>query len=454
MKKLFIKTYGCQMNVYDSERMYELMAPHGYKQSDDYSEADVIILNTCHIREKAAEKIYSELGRIAPIKKMLAKKGKNTNIVVAGCVAQAEGSEIINRQPIVDIVVGPQTYHKLPEFLSRIQKKSSRIVDTNFPIENKFDSLHHNREVANVTSFLSIQEGCDKFCSFCVVPYTRGLEYSRPASDIINEAKILLKKGAKEICLLGQNVNAYSSVQNKKSWNLARLIREIANLEGVKRLRYMTSHPIDMSDDLIRVHGEVSFLMPYLHLPIQSGDDDILKRMNRGYNVKLYLDIINKLRIVRDDIAFSSDFIIGFPGETDQAFNNTLKLIKEVNYAQAYSFKYSRRPGTPGSIMKQQISEEIKDERLSILQQLLNKQQIDFNCSFKGKELEVLLEKPGKKDGQLVGKSPYLQSIYVNSKTNKIGDLLKLKIMSTTKNSLEGKLIKKSFEESNKNNEN
>ena len=454
MKKLFIKTYGCQMNVYDSERMYELMAPHGYKQSDDYSEADVIILNTCHIREKAAEKIYSELGRIAPIKKMLAKKGKNTNIVVAGCVAQAEGSEIINRQPIVDIVVGPQTYHKLPEFLSRIQKKSSRIVDTNFPIENKFDSLHHNREVANVTSFLSIQEGCDKFCSFCVVPYTRGLEYSRPASDIINEAKILLKKGAKEICLLGQNVNAYSSVQNKKSWNLARLIREIANLEGVKRLRYMTSHPIDMSDDLIRVHGEVSFLMPYLHLPIQSGDDDILKRMNRGYNVKLYLDIINKLRIVRDDIAFSSDFIIGFPGETDQAFNNTLKLIKEVNYAQAYSFKYSRRPGTPGSIMKQQISEEIKDERLSILQQLLNKQQIDFNCSFKGKELEVLLEKPGKKDGQLVGKSPYLQSIYVNSKMNKIGDLLKLKIMSTTKNSLEGKLIKKSFEESNKNNEN
>ena len=453
MKKLFIKTYGCQMNVYDSERMYELMAPHGYKQSDDYSEADVIILNTCHIREKAAEKIYSELGRIAPIKKMLAKKGKNTNIVVAGCVAQAEGSEIINRQPIVDIVVGPQTYHKLPEFLSRIQKKSSRIVDTNFPIENKFDSLHHNREVANVTSFLSIQEGCDKFCSFCVVPYTRGLEYSRPASDIINEAKILLKKGAKEICLLGQNVNAYSSVKNNKSWNLARLIREIANLEGVKRLRYMTSHPIDMSDDLIRAHGEVSFLMPYLHLPIQSGDDDILKRMNRGYNVKLYLDIINKLRIVRDDIAFSSDFIIGFPGETDQAFNNTLKLIKEVNYAQAYSFKYSRRPGTPGSIMKQQISEEIKDERLSILQQLLNKQQIDFNCSFKGKELEVLLEKPGKKDGQLVGKSPYLQSIYVNSKTNKIGDLLKLKIMSTTKNSLEGKLIKKSFEESNRNNE-
>ena len=253
---------------------------------------------------------------------------------------------------------------------------------------------------------------------------------------------------------MGQNVNAYSSVKNKKSWNLARLIREIANLEGVKRLRYMTSHPIDMSDDLIRVHGEVSFLMPYLHLPIQSGDDDILKRMNRGYNVKLYLDIINKLRIVRDDIAFSSDFIIGFPGETDKAFNNTLKLIKEVNYAQAYSFKYSRRPGTPGSIMKQQISEKIKDERLSILQQLLNKQQIDFNSSFKGKELEVLLEKPGKKDGQLVGKSPYLQSIYVNSKMNKIGDLLKLKIISTTKNSLEGKLIKKSFEESNKNNEN
>jgi len=449
MKKLFIKTYGCQMNVYDSERMYELLAPHGYKQSDDYSEADVIILNTCHIREKAAEKIYSELGRIVPIKKKLAKKGKKTNIVVAGCVAQAEGSEIINRQPFVDIVVGPQTYHKLPEFLSKIQKSSSKIVDTNFPVENKFDTLEHNRDVANVTSFLSIQEGCDKFCSFCVVPYTRGLEYSRPVIKIIEEAKILLKKGAKEICLLGQNVNAYSFSYNKKDWNLARLLRELAGLEGIKRLRYMTSHPVDMNDDLIKAHGEIPFLMPYLHLPIQSGDDDILKKMNRGYDVKLYLDIISKLKNIRDDIAFSSDFIVGFPGETDKAFNNTLELVKKVNYAQAYSFKYSRRPGTPGSIMKNQINEQIKTERLSILQQLLNKQQIHFNNSFMDNKLEVLAEKKGKKGGQLVGKSPYLQSIYFNNEFNKIGDLVKLKIISTGKNSLEGKLINSSNGEIN-----
>jgi len=441
MKKIFIKTYGCQMNVYDSERMFELMGPHGYKKSNNYNDADVIILNTCHIREKAAEKIYSELGRIVPIKKELSKNGKNTNIVVAGCVAQAEGKEIIRRQPIVDIVVGPQTYHKLPEFLAKISKSSTRIVDTNFPVENKFDHLEYNRELVNITSFLSIQEGCDKFCSFCVVPYTRGLEYSRPVDKIIEEAKILLSKGAKEICLLGQNVNAYNGRYKNINWNLACLIKEIANLEGLKRIRYMTSHPVDMNNDLIKAHGEVTILMPYLHLPIQSGDNDILKKMNRGYNVNLYLDIIEKLRNVRNDIAFSSDFIIGFPGETEKAFKNTLKLIKEVRYAQAYSFKYSRRPGTPGSIMKQQVNEKIKSERLNILQEILNKQQEDFNNSFIGKELEVLFEKSGRKKHQLVGKSPYLQSVFSESKNNKIGDLANLKIISAGKNSVQGILI-------------
>ena len=430
------------MNVYDSERMFELMFPHGYKKSSDYNDADVIILNTCHIREKAAEKIYSELGRIVPIKKELSKNGRNTNIVVAGCVAQAEGKEIIRRQPIVDIVVGPQTYHKLPEFLAKISKSSTRIVDTNFPVESKFDRLEYNRESVDITSFLSIQEGCDKFCSFCVVPYTRGLEYSRPVGKIIEEAKILLSKGAKEICLLGQNVNAYNGSYKKTNWNLAHLIKEIANLEGLKRIRYMTSHPIDMNDDLIKTHGELSILMPYLHLPIQSGDNDILKKMNRGYNVKLYLDIIEKLRNVRNDIAFSSDFIVGFPGETEKAFKNTLKLIEDVKFSQAYSFKYSRRPGTPGSIMKQQINEQIKSERLKILQDILDKQQKDFNNSFVGKELEVLFEKRGRKKYQLIGKSPYLQSVFSEGTNNKIGDLTKLKIISAGKNSVQGELVK------------
>jgi len=441
MKKIFIKTYGCQMNVYDSERMYELMLPHGYKKTSDYFEADLIILNTCHIREKAAEKIYSELGRIAPIKKQLLKQGKKSNIVVAGCVAQAEGEEIIRRQPIVDVVVGPQTYHNLPEILTKVHKRSSKIVDTNFPIENKFDQLSSNREYVNISSFLSIQEGCDKFCSFCVVPYTRGAEYSRPVNEVIMEAKVLIKNGTREICLLGQNVNAYHGEYNKKNWNLANLIKEIASL-GVKRIRYMTSHPTDMDDELIKIHGEVHALMPYLHLPVQSGDNGVLKTMNRKYNIAQYINIINKLREVRADMAFSSDFIIGFPGENDKAFKNTINLIKEVKYAQAYSFKYSRRPGTPGSIMKQQISEEIKIERLKIVQDILNEQQKEFNKSFLGEDLEVLFEKFGRKDSQIVGKSPYLQSVYIDNANFKIGDVANLKIIATSKNSMEGKLIK------------
>jgi len=442
MKKIFIKTYGCQMNVYDSERMYELMFPHGYKKTSDYYEADLIILNTCHIREKAAEKVYSELGRIAPIKKKLLKQGKKSNIVVAGCVAQAEGKEIIRRQPLVDVVVGPQTYHKLPEILKKVHKRSARIVDTDFPIEIKFDQLNSDRENVNATSFLSIQEGCDKFCSFCVVPYTRGAEYSRSVNEVIMEAKVLIKNGTKEICLLGQNVNAYHGEYHKKNWNLANLIKEIASL-GVKRIRYMTSHPVDMDDDLIKTHGEVCALMPYLHLPVQSGDNGVLKTMNRKYKIEQYINIINRLREVRSDMAFSSDFIIGFPGETEKAFKNTINLIKEVKYAQAYSFKYSRRPGTPGSIMKQQISEVIKTERLKIVQDILNEQQKEFNKSFIGEYLEVLFEKFGRKDFQIVGKSPYLQSVYIDNADFKIGDVANLKIITASKNSMEGKLIKK-----------
>ena len=441
MKKIFIKSYGCQMNVYDSERMYELMKPHGYKISQNYEESDLIILNTCHIREKAAEKIYSELGRIAPLKKNSNKKGKQLNIVVAGCVAQAEGKEIIRRQPIVDIVVGPQTYHRLPEILNRLSNRQRKIVDTEFPIENKFDELKKIRINKNAVAFLSIQEGCDKFCSFCVVPYTRGAEYSRPVLDIISEAKNLIHQGAKEICLLGQNVNAYHGLYKNRSMTLSELIMEIANLSGVKRIRYMTSHPADMSEDLIVTHGKVEILMPYLHLPVQSGDNNVLEFMNRKYTAESYIKIINKLRNVREDMAFSSDFIVGFPGETKDAFNNTLNLVKEVNYCQAYSFKYSRRPGTPGSLLKGQVAENIKEERLSELQSILNEQQFNFNSRFIGKSFDVLLERVGKKDNQLVGKSPYMQAIHVITKNYKIGDIVNINILSADKNSLEGKCI-------------
>ena len=441
MKKIYIKSYGCQMNVYDSERMYELMKPHGYKISQNYEESDLIILNTCHIREKAAEKIYSELGRIAPFKKKSNIKGKQLNIVVAGCVAQAEGKEIIRRQPIVDIVVGPQTYHRLPEILNRLSNKQRKIVDTEFPVENKFDELKKIRINKNAVAFLSIQEGCDKFCSFCVVPYTRGAEYSRPVLDIISEAKNLIQQGAKEICLLGQNVNAYHGLYKNRSMSLSELIMEIANLSGVKRIRYMTSHPADMSEDLIVAHGKVDILLPYLHLPVQSGDNNVLEFMNRKYTVESYIKIINKLRNVREDMAFSSDFIVGFPGETKDAFNNTLNLVKEVNYCQAYSFKYSRRPGTPGSVLKGQVAENIKDERLSELQNILNEQQLIFNNRFIGKSFDVLLERIGKKDNQLVGKSPYMQAVHVKTKNYKIGDIVKINILRADKNSLEGKCI-------------
>jgi tRNA-2-methylthio-N6-dimethylallyladenosine synthase len=440
MKKIYIKTYGCQMNVYDSERMYELMEPHGYAITNKYDDADLVILNTCHIREKAAEKIYSELGRIAPHKINLDSQGRKLNIVVAGCVAQAEGKEIIKRQPMVDIVVGPQTYHRLPELLNSLSKTSKRIVDTDFPIENKFDELHKIRNNKNPVAFLSIQEGCDKFCSFCVVPYTRGAEYSRPVKDIILEAKNLITQGAKEICLLGQNVNAYHGEHNNKTLSLDELIFEIANLEGIKRIRYMTSHPADMTEGLIKAHGDVEVLMPYLHLPVQSGDDQVLKAMNRKYTSLEYLRIIERLRNTRPDMVFSSDIIIGFPGETDQAFENTLDLVGKVNYSQAYSFKYSRRPGTPGSIMKGQVAESVKSERLLILQEILYAQQLAFNRSFIGKSMEVLIERR-KKNNQIVGKSAYMQAVHLLEDNYDIGDILNIKVFDADKNSLKGEVV-------------
>ena len=426
------------MNVYDSERMYELMKPHGYRISENYEDSDLIILNTCHIREKAAEKIYSELGRIVPFKEDSTKRGKQLNIVVAGCVAQAEGKEIIKRQPMVDVVVGPQTYHRLPEILNRLSNKSRKIIDTDFPIENKFDELKKIRTNKNPVAFLSIQEGCDKFCSFCVVPYTRGAEYSRPVLDIISEAKNLIQQGAKEICLLGQNVNAYHGDYRGRTLSLDELIKEVANLSGINRIRYMTSHPVDMTEGLIDAHGKVDKLMPYIHLPVQSGDNNVLKSMNRKYSAENYMKIIDKLKNVREDMAFSSDFIVGFPGETKQAFNNTLKLVHDVNYCQAYSFKYSRRPGTPGSILQGQVSEEIKTERLAELQGILNEQQLNFNRKFIGQKFDILLERKGKKDDQLIGKSPYMQAVHVIAKEHKIGDIIKTHILDADKNSLEG----------------
>ena len=414
------------------------MKHHSYRISENYEDSDLIILNTCHIREKAAEKIYSELGRIIPFKKDSNKKGKQLNIVVAGCVAQAEGKEIIKRQPMVDVVVGPQTYHRLPEILNRLSNKSRKIIDTDFPIENKFDELKKIRTNKNPVAFLSIQEGCDKFCSFCVVPYTRGAEYSRPVLDIISEAKNLIQQGAKEICLLGQNVNAYHGDYRGKTLSLDELIKEVANLSGIKRIRYMTSHPVDMTEGLIDAHGKVDKLMPYIHLPVQSGDNNVLKSMNRKYSAENYIKIIDKLKNVREDMAFSSDFIVGFPGETKQAFNNTLKLVHDVNYCQAYSFKYSRRPGTPGSILQGQVSEEVKTERLAELQNILNEQQLNFNRKFIGQKFDILLERKGKKDKQLIGKSPYMQAVHVLSKDHKIGDIVKTHILSADKNSLEG----------------
>jgi tRNA-2-methylthio-N6-dimethylallyladenosine synthase len=439
MKKLYIKTYGCQMNVYDSARMADLLAPLGYAPVDGPDGADMVILNTCHIREKATEKVYSELGKLKRLKSARADAGSPMLVAVAGCVAQAEGAEIMARQPAVDMVVGPQSYHRLPEMIARIARGAGHVLQTDFPAEDKFDHLPEEQAISGPAAFLTIQEGCDKFCTFCVVPYTRGAEFSRPVTQIEEEARRLVAKGVREITLLGQNVNAYRGPgPDGTPSTLAQLIRRLANIEGVQRLRYTTSHPRDMDDILIAAHGDVEALMPYLHLPVQSGSDRLLKAMNRGHTVEDYLGIVERIRKARSDIALSSDFIVGFPGETDADFEASMTLVRQVGYAGAFSFKYSPRPGTPAAVSAKQIPDAVKDERLQALQALINQQQTAFNQSCEGRVFSVLFEKPGKRPGQAVGRSPYLQPVHVDGAACMIGELHAVRIAAVLPNSLRG----------------
>jgi tRNA-2-methylthio-N6-dimethylallyladenosine synthase len=435
-KKLFIKTYGCQMNVYDSERISDALAPAGYTVTPDEGEADLVLLNTCHIREKAAEKIYSELGRM----KQLKIKKPEMKFGVAGCVAQAEGQEIIHRQPMVDFVVGSQAYHRLPEMVKTVDG-GGKPVEIDFPEEDKFDHIVRSKAKRKLPSaFLTVQEGCDKFCAFCVVPYTRGAEVSRPAQKIIDEAKQLVDQGVVEINLLGQNVNAYHGQGADGEWSLARLIRELAKIEALKRIRFTTSHPNDMDDDLIAAFGDTEKLMPYLHLPVQAGSDKILKAMNRHHTVEDYFKIIERMRAVRSDIALSGDFIVGFPGETEDDFQQTLALCEAVKYGQAYSFKYSTRPGTPAAD-RDQVDESEKTDRLRRLQQLLTKHQMEFQLSMVGKTLPVLLEKPARDPGQFVGKSEYLHAVHMDADPEQIGTIVQARVTRTERNSLGAEIV-------------
>ena len=440
-KKLFIKTYGCQMNVYDSDRMTDVLAPLGYTATGSAEGADMVILNTCHIREKASEKVFSELGRLRMMKERARdQEGREVAIAVAGCVAQAEGEEITRRAPWVDIVVGPQTYHRLPELVSRIDPGARRrAVDTEFPEEVKFDQLPGEHAPRGPAAFLSVQEGCDKFCAFCVVPYTRGAEYSRPAAGILEEARRLVASGTCELTLLGQNVNAYhGEAPDGSVWSLARLIRELAEIDGLARIRYTTSHPLDMEDDLIAAHRDVPALMPYLHLPVQSGSDRVLDAMNRRHTHDVYLRILDRLREARPDIAFSGDFIVGFPGESDRDFADTLALVDKVGYASAYSFKYSPRPGTPAAASEEQVPEAVKSERLEALQQLLNAQQFAFNKATEGRVMDVLIERRGGRDGQVGGRSPYMQSVNIEAGEDLVGSILSCRIVEAKQNSIIG----------------
>ncbi|MEZ5720371.1 MAG: tRNA (N6-isopentenyl adenosine(37)-C2)-methylthiotransferase MiaB [Paracoccaceae bacterium] len=436
-KKLFIRTYGCQMNVYDSERMAEALGATGYVETDTPEDADMILLNTCHIREKAAEKVYSELGRY----KALKASKPELKIGVAGCVAQAEGEEIIARQPMVDLVVGPQTYHRLPEMVARAGQ-GEKVVDTEFPAEDKFDALKSRPKVSHgPTAFLTVQEGCDKFCAFCVVPYTRGAEVSRPAARILAEARDLVDRGVREITLLGQNVNAYHGMgEDGGDWSLARLIRDLAKIDGLARIRFTTSHPNDMSDDLIAAHGEVDKLMPYLHLPVQSGSDRILKRMNRGHTADDYLRLIERIRAARPDILISGDFITGFPEETEADFEATMELIRAVRYGQAFSFKYSPRPGTPAA-ERAQVDADAAADRLARLQALITAQAAEVMAGMVGREVGVLFEKPGRMPGQMAGKSDYLHAVHVVAEGLAPGDLARVRLTAAGPNSLSGELV-------------
>jgi len=443
MKKLYIATYGCQMNVYDSGRITDLLAPLGYAPTASAEDADLVILNTCHIREKATEKVYSELGKLKLVKDRGAREGRSVFIGVAGCVAQAEGAEILARQPAVDIVVGPQSYHRLPVLIDRLLRSEERTVELDFPAQEKFDALPQHRSASAPAAFLTIQEGCDKFCTFCVVPYTRGTEFSRPVVKIEQEARQLASRGVRELTLLGQNVNAYRGEgPDGKAWNLARLIGRLATIPSVERLRYTTSHPRDMTADLIAAHRDETKLMPYLHLPVQSGSDRMLKAMNRGHNRDSYLRLVEEVRRARTDLALSSDFIVGFPGETDADFEATLDLVKQVCFAQAFSFKYSARPGTPASGMEGQVPENVKSERLLILQALITGHARVFNAAMYDRVLPVLFDRKGRLPGQAAGRSPYLQPVHVDGAAPYIGEIHDVRISKVLPNSLHGELIK------------
>ncbi|MFT6077229.1 MAG: tRNA-2-methylthio-N6-dimethylallyladenosine synthase [Rickettsiales bacterium] len=446
-KKLYIKTYGCQMNVYDSMRMGDLMQNIGYQSVDKPDEADMVIVNTCHIREKAAEKLYCDLGRIKKHKANMKEAGKQMIVVVAGCVGQAEGEQIFKRAPVTDIIVGPESYQTLPDLVGKVLREKGRQIDLDFKPNNKFDVLKESAQKSAASSFLSIQEGCDKFCTFCVVPYTRGAEFSRSVEQIYNEAKNLANKGAIEIYLLGQNVNAYHGLdENGEVSSLAKLIRKIATIEQIKRIRYTTSHPRDMDEELIVAHAEVEKLMPFLHLPVQSGSNNVLKAMNRKHTRQDYFKIIEKLKKARPDMGLSSDFIIGFPGETDQDFEDTLDLIRRVGFSQCYSFKYSPRPGTPAADAVQ-VDEKIKDVRLKKIQNLLMDQQIIYNKQFEGQVFPVLFDrKPNankeKSVGQMIGKSPHLQSVVIEDPDAKyLGKMVDVRILSARPSCLVGEVI-------------
>lgn len=451
-KKLFIKTYGCQMNVYDSDRMADALAPHGYMPTQDIDDADLVLLNTCHIREKASEKVFSELGRLRELQSEKRATGGDLMIGVAGCVAQAEGEEIARRAPVVDMVFGPQAYHRLPDMLAKAEANRHMhpalrraVVETDFPEEDKFAHLPAAKKDVTIgrglTAFLTVQEGCDKFCSFCVVPYTRGAEVSRPVAQVLDEARRLADAGVKEITLLGQNVNAYHGEDaSGRAVGLGELAYLLAEIPGLERLRYTTSHPRDMDDALIAAHRDLPFLMPYLHLPVQSGSDRILRAMNRKHTAAEYLALIERIKTARPDMALSGDFIVGFPGETDADFEDTLKIIRDTGYASAYSFKYSTRPGTPGANLPDQVEEAVKVERLARLQELVNQQTADFHSSCVGKTLPVLIERVGRQPGQIGGRSPYLQAVHLDGSTDLIGAIHEVEIIGTSTNSLVGRL--------------
>jgi tRNA-2-methylthio-N6-dimethylallyladenosine synthase len=443
-KTLFIKTYGCQMNVYDSARMAETLTALGYARAEGPEDAAMVILNTCHIREKAAEKLFSELGRLRGLKAERRRAGGEMIIAVAGCVAQAEGAEILRRAPHVDIVLGPQTYHRLPEMVARAARGAGAQLDTEFPVESKFDHLPAAGGEAGVSAFLSVQEGCDKFCSFCVVPYTRGAEASRPVAALLAEARRLVERGAREITLLGQNVNAYhGSAPDGGETGLAGLVAALARIEGLERLRYTTSHPADMDDALIAAHGEEPKLMPFLHLPVQSGSDRILAAMNRRHRAADYLGLVERLRRARPDLALSSDFIVGFPGETEGDFQDSLALIEAVGFASAFTFKYSPRPGTPAALLEDQLSEAVKSERLARLQALLARQARAGSEAALGRRLPVLFEKPGRQPGQILGRSPYLQPVHAEGPESLIGGVAEVEIVEIRTNSLAGRLVER-----------